>query len=69
MLLLFSGKQGGKTLSEEEILAVCEFLQKQVKPFSAKRFRKQVLKELIIHSKLEEIFTKEYDSNSKLMLK
>ena len=42
-------------LSDEEIAAVCEFLQKQVKPFGPGRIRKRVLVDLIKRSDLIEV--------------
>eukprot|EP00347_Sterkiella_histriomuscorum_P015763 403355771 len=64
LVLLFSSGHGGKTLSNEEIIAVCEFLQKQVKAFNASRMRRNILIELIQSCPLEEIHSK-YNANIK----
>eukprot|EP00347_Sterkiella_histriomuscorum_P010390 403376482 len=64
LVLLFSSKQGGKELSKEEQIAVCEFLQKQVKAFGQNRLRKKVLQGLINDSTIEEI-TSSYNSKQK----
>ncbi len=52
--MLFSSCRMGKTLGEEEINAVCEYLQKQVKAFSNSRLRKRVLVDLIKKSEVKE---------------
>ncbi|CDW89146.1 UNKNOWN [Stylonychia lemnae] len=62
LVLLFSGSQAGKELSSEELLAVCEFLQKQVKAFNTTRLRKKVMIELIKNSQVQEIYSN-YDAN------
>ena len=52
LLALFMNRQAGKTLEENEIKAVNEFLRSYVSPFFENRLRKSVLEQLVYHAEV-----------------
>lgn len=55
LILLFTDHQAETVLTEHEIKACLEFLQKYVKPFHAKFMKRDILNVLIRRSKVVEL--------------
>mmetsp|Transcript_8750 Transcript_8750/g.14838 ORF Transcript_8750/g.14838 Transcript_8750/m.14838 type:complete len:120 (+) Transcript_8750:170-529(+) len=55
LILLFTEHEAENVLTEHEIKAVLEFLQKYVKPFHAKRMKRDILNVLIRRSMVVEL--------------
>ena len=66
LVLLFTDHEAQNVLSEHEIKACLEFLQKYVKPFHAKRMKRDILNVLIRRSKVIEMESDEQPFSHKI---
>jgi len=55
LVCLFTDHEADKVLTEEEIRACLEFMQRYIKPFSASRIKRDVLNVLIRKSQVIEM--------------